>query len=134
MASHLSIEKNGLLPWKTHDLLASWSWGNKWQIKNIKSPLPECFWPPIFAGWQLIGVGSCPKSRMAFDRVVLKDHVKKPLNLQYHSAYGNQTGQVDDLPWGAPIHIVTWLEPSGLDRSRDNMKNLCLHFHKTYGQ
>ena len=90
--------------------------------------------PAICAGWQLIGVGSCPKSSVAFDRVVLKDHVTKPLNLQYYSAYCNQTGQVDDLPWGAPIDIVTWLEPSGLDRWRDNMKNLCLHFHKTYGQ
>ena len=38
-----------------------------------------------------------PKSQM-----VLWDHVTKPLYLYYHGAYGHQTWQGGDLPWGAP--------------------------------
>ena len=38
-----------------------------------------------------------PKSQM-----VLWDHVTKLLHLYYHSAYGHQTWQGGDLPWGAP--------------------------------
>ena len=32
---------------------------------------------------------------------------QKPVCLYYHSAYGHQTWQVGDLPWGCPILIVT---------------------------
>ena len=32
----------------------------------------------------------------------------KTLYLHYHSAYGHQTWQGDDLPWGAPTHKITW--------------------------
>ena len=32
----------------------------------------------------------------------------EPLYLHYHSAYDYRTWQVGDLPWEAPINVVTW--------------------------
>ena len=32
----------------------------------------------------------------------------KTLYLHYHNAYGHQIWQGGDLPWGAPIHKITW--------------------------
>ena len=32
----------------------------------------------------------------------------KTNNTQYHCTYGQQTGDIGDLPWGAPMNIATW--------------------------
>ena len=58
--------------------------------------MPMCYLP-----W-------CGQVAGPFDRLVLQDHVTKDLYLQYHNGYGHQIWYGDDLPWGAPICVLTW--------------------------
>ena len=49
----------GFPPIKLHDPLNNWSCKIVCQTK-IRTPLPECLWPPNIAGWQLTLMSSCP--------------------------------------------------------------------------
>ena len=63
-------------------------------------------------------------------RVKSRDNLKS-LYLHYHSAYGHQTWQTGDLPWGASTHndILTFC----LVRLPDKLKALYLHYYNIYG-
>ena len=57
----------------------------------------------------------------------------KLLYLHEQSVYSHKTGQVDDLPWGTPIHIVAW--PLNHVALRDyDLKTSHLYYHNTYGR
>ena len=74
------------------------------KTRIIISSLPQWLWLPNLTEWWLILMDfhtlsySTSRSRfLARSRDKLKSY------LHYHSAYGHQTLQVGDLPWGASI-------------------------------
>ena len=44
-------------------------------IKNIKSLLPQCPWPPDLAGWWFIVRGPTHQVKWSFDHVISQDHL-----------------------------------------------------------
>ena len=91
-----------LLIIKSHDPLIKWC--SKIMRKTIISStsLPQYLWPTNFAGLLPIN------SHDSWICVLIRSRDKlKLLCLYYYSAYGNQTWQFDDLPWGAPVLKAT---------------------------
>ena len=49
---------------KSYNALITWSCKVMWQAKTIISLLPDCLWPPNFAGWYLTLTGFYPQSHV----------------------------------------------------------------------
>ena len=67
-----------------------------------------------------------------FNKVVMWGHITNTLYLHLQKTNGRQGA---DLEWEVPIRKATLSFNHVTNvKSRDNLKNLCFHYHKTYGQ
>ena len=79
----------------------AWSWEITWKTKTIISPLLHCLWPPNLAG-------TANLERLLL--IMLLNPLKlliKTIISPLHDAYGHQTIQDCDLPWGSSTHKNT---------------------------
>ena len=99
----------GLLPINLLNSLVTWSCEITWQTKTIISPIQQCLWPPILAGWWDIE-GLLPWSHMTlWLRVPTRSLDKlKPLYLHYCSVYGYQVWRNGDFPYHNVYGHQTW--------------------------
>ena len=76
------------------------------------------------------------KFTQPLNRVVMWDHVNlNTLTLHLQKTHGHQARQGADLQWETHTINATWpFDHVTNVRSRDNLKNLHFHYHKTNGQ
>ena len=104
-----------------------------WQIINVIASLSQCLLSSKLPGWWHTTRNSHPKIHMTFQCCFLRLRDKLTY-LYFQRTHWQQNGQGTDLPWEVPNIIATWLfDHVTSTRSRDNLKNLNLHLHKTYG-
>ena len=116
----------GLLPIKLNDALIMWSSKITWKTKTIISPIPQCLWPPNLAGQYLERL---PPMKL------LDPLVTWPCKIMWQAI-------ISSLPqrlwpphlarlWLTLSHSFPW--SSRLERPRDNLKPLYLHYHSAHG-
>ena len=112
-----------LSPINLHNPLNMQSHEVTWKIENIISSLSRCLWlPPINV--------HDPSRRWSCE---VMWHIKYFISTLQRT-HEHQTEQGTDLPWEASTYKATWpFDHVTNVRSRDNLKNLCLHFYKSYG-
>ena len=100
--------------------LIAWSCEITCQIKSFISPLPQCLWPPNFAGCDIQSGAPIHKVAWPFYHVV---YLKLCNKLHYSKAYYCQTLKGGDSLWGASpkkSHKTFWT--GGNMRSHDKLK------------
>ena len=121
-----------LLPIKSHNHIIIWSCKITWQTKI--SPVRQCLWLPILAGWDIQWGVSFHKVTRSFDHVALNGHVN------YFSCCITTTTRPMDTKRSKVGIFYKKLRPIKLHntlntwhvRSHDKSKLFYLHYHNTY--